>query len=220
MSITVHHLNNSRSHRILWLLEELDVDYEIEFYERHPKTMLAPKKLRDLHPLGKAPVVTDGDRVLAESGAILEYLTEVHGNGRFRPEPGTDDFYEYRYWLHYAEGSAMTPLLVKLIFSQVKKNSPMLVKPIANKIADTVNERYTHPNIKTHTEFWERTLAEREWFAGEFSAADIQMSFPLEAACSRADASKLPNVMDFVKRIRQRPAYQAAVERGGPYEIG
>lgn len=219
--LTLHHLNNSRSQRILWLMEELELEYEVVFYERNPKTMLAPKSLRDIHPLGKSPVVTDGDRILAESGAILEYIVDEYGEGRLRPERGTDAFLRYRYWMHYAEGSAMTPLLVKLICREVKKNAPLIVRPIAAAVAFGVDQQYTDPQIALHMNYCEAELGKSTWFTGEsITAADIQMSFPLEAASSRVDASKFPRIIDFVARIRDRPAYKAALERGGPYEIG
>ncbi len=219
--LKVHHLNNSRSQRVLWLLEELGLEYEIEFYERDPRTMLAPKALRDVHPLGKSPVVTDGGRVLAESAAIIEYIVDEHGEGRLRPAAGSDDYFRYRYWMHYAEGSAMTPLLVKLICHQVRKKAPFLIRPIANKIADSVDSSYTDRSIALHMNYWEAELGKSEWFANdEFSAADIQMSFPLEAASARKASGSFPNVEAFVRRIHDRPAFQAALERGGPYKIG
>jgi len=220
--ITVHHLNNSRSQRVLWLLEELGVAYEIERYQRDAKTMLAPDSLRKVHPLGKSPVVTDDGVTLAESGAIIEYLVERYGNGRLIPPPGTPERRRYAYWLHFAEGSAMPPLLLKLIFDRIPAMPmPFFVKPIARGISTKVLERMVTPNLKRQLDFMESELAASPWFAGaEFSAADIQMSFPLEAAAQRAglDASR-PHLVEFLKRIHARPAYKKALERGGPYSF-
>ena len=220
--ITVHHLNNSRSQRVLWLLEELGVPYEIRRYERDARTMLAPPELRQVHPLGKSPVITDGDVVLAESGAIVETLIEQHGAGRLAPAPGTPERLRYRYWLHYAEGSAMPPLLFKLVFDQIAKaKMPFFAKPIAKAIVAKTMEAFILPNIKTHLDFMEAELGRSRWFAGaEFSGADIQMSFPLEAAAARGglNASR-PRLMAYLERIHARPAYQRALEKGGPYSI-
>ena len=220
--ITVHHLNNSRSQRVLWLLEELGLPYEIEHYQRDPKTMLAPDALRKVHPLGKSPVVTDGDVTMAESGAIIEDLVERYGNGRLIPPPNTPERRRFRYWLHFAEGSAMPPLLLKLIFERIKVSPmPFFAKPIARGIANKVMAAMVDPNLKRQLDFMEGELRQSEWFAGsEFSAADIQMSFPVEAAAQRAglDASR-PKLMAFLKRIHARPAYRRALERGGPYSF-
>ncbi len=220
--ITVHHLNNSRSQRILWLLEELELEYEIKRYDRDPKTMLAPAALRKIHPLGKSPVITDNGLTLAESGAIIEYLVERYGNGRFIPAPNTPERLQYTYWLHYAEGSAMPPLLLKLVFDQMEKQ-PMLffIRPIAKAISGRVKSSFIEPQITLHLNYLEAELEKSEWFAGqEFTAADIQISFPLEAATSRAglNASR-PKLMDFLNRIHQRPAYQRALDRGGAYAL-
>ena len=175
--ITVHHLNNSRSQRVLWLLEELELPYEIQRYKRNPETMLAPASLRAVHPLGKSPVITDGDRVVAESGAIIEYLVERHGHGRLIPPAGTDDHLKYRYWLHFAEGSAMPPLLLKLVFDKIERTPmPFFVKPVAQRISHSVKSRFIVPQLAAQMEYMESTLARSPWFAGEtFSAADIQM---------------------------------------------
>ena len=220
--ITVHHLNNSRSQRVLWLLEELGLPYEIERYQRDAKTMLAPDSLRKIHPLGKSPVLTDDGVTLAESGAIIEYLVERYGNGRLIPPAGTPERRRYAYWLHFAEGSAMPPLLLKLIFDRIPTMPmPFFVKPIARGISTKVLERMVTPNLKRQLDFMESELAGSPWFAGaEFSAADIQMSFPLEAAAQRAglDASR-PHLVEFLKRIHARPAYKKALERGGPYSF-
>jgi glutathione S-transferase len=182
--IIVHHLNNSRSQRILWLLEELGLDYDIKKYERDAKTMLAPPELRAIHPLGKSPVITDGDTMVAESGAIIEYLIERYGKGRLIPAAGTPEKLRYTYFLHYAEGSAMTPLLMKLVFDRVETSPmPFFAKPIAKAIAHKVKSSYIMPQIAQHLAYLESELAARAWFAGdEFTAADIQVSFVLEAA--------------------------------------
>lgn len=220
MTIVVHHLNNSRSQRVLWLLEELGVPYAIEHYQRDPQTMLAPASLRKVHPLGKSPVVTDGDLVLAESGAIIDYLVGRYGEGRFAPAPGTPERLRYTYWLHYAEGSAMPPLLLKLVFQRVAKaKMPFFAKPIAKGIAANVSRSFIDPQLALHLDYLEGEIAKSPWFAGaEFSGADIQMSFPVEAAATRAglDASR-PQLSAWLERIHARPAYQRALERGGPY---
>ena len=220
--ITVHHLNNSRSQRVLWLLEELGLSYEIKCYERDPKTMLAPASLRKVHPLGKSPVITDGELTLAESGAIIEYLVNRYGNGRLVPELGTPDHLRYTYWLHYAEGSAMPPLLLKLIFDQIEKNPmPFFVRPIARLITSRVKSSFIEPQITQHLNYMEAEIGKSTWFAGnEFTAADIQVSFPLEVAVARAglNASR-PKLMTFLNSIHTRPAYKKALERGGTYEL-
>jgi len=220
--ITVHHLNNSRSQRVLWLLEELGVTYEIKRYERDPRTMLAPPALKAVHPLGKSPAITDNGTTVAESGAIVEYLVERYGQGRLMPKPGTPERLRYTYWLHYAEGSAMPPLVMKLIFSRLKTGPmPFFVRPIARGIADRVLEGFIEPQIKLHLDYLEAELAKSAWFAGsELTAADVQMSFPLEAAAARGglDASR-PRLMDFLARVHARPAYQRALEKGGRFEL-
>jgi glutathione S-transferase len=221
--ITVHHLNNSRSQRVLWLLEELGVAYEIRKYERDPKTMLAPPSLREVHPLGKSPVISDGDVTVAESGAILEYLVERYDDeGRLAPAIGTPERLRWRYWMHFAEGSAMTPLLIKLICEKVARSPmPFFARPIARAISAKVQAMVVEPNLKRQLDFMESELAQNKWFAGaEFSAADIQMSFPLEAAAQRAglDASR-PKLMGFLKLIHARPDYKKALQRGGPYSF-
>jgi glutathione S-transferase len=220
--IIVHHLNNSRSQRILWLLEELGLDYEIKKYERDSKTMLAPPELRAIHPLGKSPVITDGDTMVAESGAIIEYLTERHGNGKLVPAAGTPEKLRYTYFLHYAEGSAMTPLLMKLVFDKVASSKmPFFAKPIAKGIVKKVKSSYIMPQIVQHLKYLESELSKRTWFAGEeFSAADIQLSFVLEAAAARGGLGEnYPKLDAFLKRIHARLAYQRALERGGKYEL-
>jgi glutathione S-transferase len=220
--LVVHHLNNSRSQRVLWLLEELGLEYELQRYERDPATLLAPPELRKIHPLGKSPVITDGDNVLAESGAILEYLVETHGHGRLAPAPGTPARLRYRYWMHYAEGSAMPPLLLKLVFDRIAKaRMPFFARPVARTIAAKAQQSFIQPQIDRHLDFMEAELGRSTWFAGdEFSAADVQMSFPLEAAAARAGLdARRPRLLGFLTRIHSRPAYKRAVARGGPYDI-
>ncbi len=219
--LTVHHLNNSRSQRILWLLEELEVNYEIKNYERDPKTMLAPKQLREIHPLGKAPVVTDEEHTVAESGAIIEYIVDEYGEGRLRPEPDSAEFQRYRYWMHYAEGSAMNPFLLHIVFDQLPKQGPWLARPVLGAVSKTVNDEYISGQVELHMSYWEVELSKRPYFAGhEFTAADIQMSFPLEAALARgADRDLYPNIHAQVEKLHERPAYDRALERGGDYAL-
>jgi glutathione S-transferase len=223
--IVVHHLNNSRSQRVLWLLEELGVPYEIKKYQRNPKTMLAPPELLQVHPLGKSPVISDDGTTVAESGAIIEYLLSRFSpgtQGRLAPAAGTPEALRFTYWLHFAEGSAMPPLLLKLIFDRIPRSPmPFFVKPIAKGISAKVLSLMVEPNLKRQLDFMEAELGRSEWFAGaEFSAADIQMSFPVEASAQRAglDASR-PKLMAWLKRIHARPAYRRALERGGPYDF-
>jgi glutathione S-transferase len=219
--ITVHHLNESRSQRVLWLLEELGVPYEIKFYKREPN-MLAPASLREVHPLGKSPVITDGDVTVAESGAILEYLVKRYGQGRFVPPAGTPERLRWHYWMHFAEGSAMPPLLMKLVFDKIASTKmPFFIKPVARGISNKVLSTLVEPNLKRQLDFMEGELGKSEWFAGpEFTAADVQMSFPVEALAQRAGLNtSRPRLMDWLKRIHARPAYQRAIERGGPYSF-
>ena len=220
--IVVHHLNNSRSQRVLWLLEELGLEYEIQRYQRDPKTMLAPPSLRAIHPLGKSPVITDGALTVAESGAIIEYLLERYGNGRLIPAAGTPERLRWTYWLHFAEGSAMSPLLMKLVFDKLESSPmPFFVRPIARGIAQKVKGSFIQPQIDRQLDYMESELGKTEWFAGDaFSAADIQMSFVLEAAGARGGLGKShPKLMAYLQRIHARSAYQRALERGGPYEL-
>lgn len=217
--IVVHHLNNSRSQRILWLLEELGLPYQVTRHERDEKTMLAPPELRALHPLGKSPLIQDGDVVVAETGAIVEYLLDTYGQGRLRPAAGTPEGRRFTYWLHYAEGSAMTPLLLKLVFSQLPKRAPGLMRPVVNAISGKTQTSFIDPQIKAHADYWEAELGRSTWFAGEeLTAADILMSFPLEAAASRAiRLQDYPRIAAFLKTIHARPAWRTALEKGGPY---
>ena len=224
--ITVHHLNDSRSQRVLWLLEELGLPYEIRRYQRDPQTMLAPPELRAVHPLGKSPVIDDDGLVVAESGAIVEYLLERHGGGRLMPPAGTPERLRWRYWLHFAEGSAMPPLLMKLVFDTIERKAPLLVRPIAAGIASKARAMIVTPNLQRHLQYMESELAERDWFAGDaFTVADVQMSFPLEASAARGglDAS-YPRLTDFLARIHARPrargtdiglGHSAVDDRGG-----
>ena len=215
--IVVHHLNDSRSQRVLWLLEELGLEYEVKRYQRDPQTMLAPAELRAVHPLGKSPVVEEHGIKVAETGAILEWLLDTHGEGWLRPARETEEARRFTYWLHYAEGSAMTPLLLRLVFSELAKRAPFLVRPVAKGISKAMNTRMIQPQLDAHIAYWEAELGRSEWFAGDqFTAADI-MSFPLEAAAARAGAGSRPRIKAFLERIHARPAYQRALERGGPY---
>jgi len=220
--ITVHHLNNSRSQRILWLLEELGLEYDIKRYQRDAKTMLAPPELRKVHPLGKSPVITDGGHTVAESGAIIEYLLGRYGNGRLIPAADTPERLRYTNWLHYAEGSLQPLLLMRLFFGRIEKGPmPFFVRPVAKAISRKVNESFISPNLERNLDYLEGELGRSTWFAGEeFSAADVQMSFPLEAAVARGGLdSGRPKLMAFLDRIHARPAYKKAIERGGEYAL-
>jgi glutathione S-transferase len=203
--IKVHHLNNSRSQRVLWLLEEIGLDYEVVPYQRDAKTMLAPPSLRRIHPLGKSPIIEDGALRLAETGVIVDYLVSKYGRD-LEPAQSGDAHWRYRYWLHYAEGSLMPPLLLKLVVNRLG-------------LFGWAARGYVDSQITLHLDYLEKELGPEKWFAGDaFSAADIMMSFPLEAATSRGglNASR-PNLMSFLARIHARPAYQRALSRGGPY---
>jgi glutathione S-transferase len=203
--IEVHHLNKSRSHRVIWLLEELEVPYELVRYERLP-SMMAPPELRAIHPLGKSPVIRDGDLVLAESGAILEYLIERYGHGRLVPERGSPEWLRYIYFMHYAEGSLMPQLFLKLVIARLS----VLGLPARG---------FVNRNIRTHLEFLEGELADRPYFAGEkFTAADIQMSYPLVAAMTRGGGEHYPRLVEYVARLRERPGLARAIEKAGPFE--
>ena len=217
--IKVHHLNDSRSQRVLWLLEELGLPYEVVRYERDARTRLAPAALRAIHPLGKSPVSQDGDVTVAETGAIVDYLLDVYGEGRLRPAAGTEDARRFTYWLHYAEGSAMPPLLLKLVFGLLPRRAPGLMRPLVKQISDKALDGFVDPQLRDHVGFWEAELARSEWFAGDqFTAADIMMSFPVEAGADRAfDPADRPRLRAFLSRIHARPAYRRALERGGPY---
>lgn len=217
--ITVHHLNNSRSQRILWLLEELKLPYEIKRYQRNKLTMLAPPELKEIHPLGKSPVITDGEFTIAESGAIIEYLVDKYGNGKLKPVSEKERI-QYTYFLHYAEGSLMPILLLMLVFQKIETKTPLLIRPVAKLISASVRKLLISPQYKTHLDFLEGELSKHEWFAGgEFSAADIQMSFPIEAAMSRGGLKNRPKLMAYLNKIHSRPAYKEAIKRGGEFAI-
>jgi glutathione S-transferase len=204
--IEVHHLNHSRSQRVLWLLEELAVPYRIVPYERDAKTMLAPPTLKTIHPLGKSPVIKDGEQVVAESGAIVEFLVDKYGSGKLVPPRASAAFEAYRYWLHYAEGSMMPPMLIKLYLGRIGETA----KPLLERV---------EAQIQMHLDFADRALAAQPYIAGqEFTAADIQLSFPVEFAMGRGDLHDAqPHLRTWLKRLHQRPAYGKALERGGPY---
>jgi glutathione S-transferase len=221
--IVVHHLNNSRSQRILWLLEELGVPYQIKRYQRDAKTLLAPPELRAVHPLGKSPVITDGTLTVAESGAIVEYLADRYGAGVLIPAHGTPARLRCNYWLHYAEGSAMPPLLLKLVFHRVRTAPvPFFVKPVARGIADKVEQSFIEPQLQLHLAYLEGELEKGAWFGGDdFSVADIQLSFPIEALAARGGLdARYPRLLNFLQHIHARPAYRRALERGGEYALG
>lgn len=216
--LTVHHLNNSRSQRVLWLLEELGAEYEIVRHERDKQTMLAPPSLKAVHPLGKSPVIVDGELTLAETGPIMEYILDKYGEGRLTPAKGDADYWPYRYWMHYAEGSAMPPLVMKLVMTQIPKRAPFFMKPFANAILGKAQKAFVDPQLVRHADYWEAAVQDTGWFAGEaMTAADIMMSFPVEAGAQRAGYDSRPALKDFLKRIHARPAYKAALEKGGPY---
>ena len=223
--ITVHHLETSRSQRVLWLLEELGVPYEIKLYKRDPKTRLAPPALKAVHPLGKSPVITEGDETIAESGAILEYLVERFGTkaqgelAHLQPAPGTPEYRQSRFWMHYAEGSLMNWLVMKLVFMTIPKQPmPFFVRPIARQLCGQVQAKLIDPNLATALAFMETHLEGHAWFAGEhISIADFQMSFPVEAALARgANAASFPKLAAYKARMVARPAYQRALAKGGP----
>ena len=220
--ITVHHLNNSRSQRVLWLLEELGVDYDIKRYERDPKTLLAPASLRAVHPLGKSPVITETGLTIAESGAIIEYLIERHGGGRLIPPAGTPERLRYTYWLHFAEGSAMSPLLLALLFGRLPlQPMPFFVRPIARGLCSKVLGTFVEPQLKRHQEFMEDELKKSTWFAGEeFTAADVQMSFVVEASAARGGLDHMrPKLMAWLERIHDRPRLPSRVGKRRPLRV-
>jgi len=225
LTITVHHLNNSRSQRVLWLLEELQVSYEITKHQRDPKTMAAPPSLRAVHPLGKAPVIEDDDRVVAESANILEYILERHGDGRLQPQEGDEDArLRYRQFMHYAEGGLMPIMLLALVFAELEKAPvPFFLKPVLRGVAGQVKKRFIAPQTGLHLRYLDAELARRTWFAGEeLTAADIQMSFPIEAAATRSGEfdRKYPHLRAFLDRVHARPAFRRAEERGGGFLSG
>ncbi len=205
--ITVHHLNESRSQRILWLLEELELPYEIAFYQRDATTRLAPPELKAVHPLGKSPVMTDGESTVIESGAIIDHVLRHHGKGRLQPAPGSKDYDGYVQWLHYAEGSAMLPLMLKMYAGRLGEAGAPLQPRIDSEIAN-------------HLGYVEDALGGREWLVGDtLTGADIQMSFVGEVAGAFGQRASHPNIDAWVKRFQARPAYKRALERGGPYSF-
>ena len=206
--IEVHHLNNSRSQRVLWLLEELALPYELVKYQRDATTNLAPESLRKIHPLGKSPVVRDGDLVLIESGAILEYVVRKYGKGRLAPAESSPDWPRYLQLMHYAEGSAMLPVMLKLYLSRLGDAAA----PLAPRVTS---------EIENHFGWLDGLLAHGEFFVGkELSAADVNLSFPIQAARLLHGLDKFPNLAGFLERMHARPAYKRALERGGPYLFG
>ena len=221
--ITLHHLNNSRSQRVLWLLEELELDYKIEFYARDKKTILAPDSLKAIHALGKSPVITDDatGMTLAESGAIIEYLVQTYGK-QLMPEQGSEAYWQYLYWLHFSEGSLMPPMVMNLVLNKMKTSPmPFFIKPIAKMLADKIVENFSGPNVKRSLDFIENHLGSNTWFCGEqLTGADIQMSFPLEASVARGiiKESSYPNAFAYVKRFQARAPYQAGLKKGGDYD--
>ncbi|MFN8847659.1 MAG: glutathione S-transferase family protein [Bdellovibrionales bacterium] len=220
--LTVHHLEKSRSHRVIWLLEELGIPYELKIYKRDPKTLLAPPELKKIHPLGKSPVITDGSLVVAESGAILEYLVDKYGKGRFKPEIGTQEFQDYRYFLHYTEGSLMPYLVMSLVFNMLPQQPvPFFMKPVMKGISEAVHRMFLYPNLITHFEFLENHLKKSSWFAGpEMTATDIQISFALLSAESKLSSIfNYPKLKSINEKFRQRPAFKRALEKGGPIEF-
>lgn len=218
--ITVHHLNNSRSQRVLWLLEELETPYQIKLYQRE-KTMLAPESLKKVHPLGKSPAITDGNRVIAESGAILEYLAE-HYDAENRLKLMTEDErIASRYWLHYAEGSLMPLLVMKLVFSKMGEAPvPWLLRPVGRAFGKGVQKAWLDKQLATHREFIEQHLAANDWFAGSrFSIADVQMSFPLQALSARGGAAESPAIQAWLAKVQSRAAWQRALQKGGAVNL-
>jgi glutathione S-transferase len=220
--IIVHHLETSRSQRVLWLLEELGIPYEIRFYQRDKKTRLAPPELKAVHPLGKSPVITDGDLTIAESGAILEYLIDTYGDSSgpvAQPQPGTPEQRQCRFWMHYAEGSLMNWLLMKLVFTTIPTQPmPFFVRPIARQLCGQVQAKLIDPNLSTALAFIESHLKRHAWFAGDqLTIADFQMSFPVEAALTRVEqARSSPALLAYKEKMEARPAYRRALEKGGP----
>jgi len=220
--ITLHHLNNSRSQRILWLLEELAVEYKIEFYERDKKTVLAPESLKAVHALGKSPVITDDTTgiTLAESGAIIEYLIEHYGK-QLKPELSSEDYWQYQYWMHFSEGSLMPPMVMNLVLTKMTQSPmPFFIKPVAKMLASKIIDGYSGPIVKNALAYIESHLAKNTWFCGnQLTGADIQMSFPLEASVARGLINEnMPHTLAYVKRFQALPTYQAGLKKGGDYD--
>ncbi|RAU43779.1 glutathione S-transferase [Pseudocitrobacter sp. RIT415] len=218
--LTVHHLNQSRSQRVLWALEELNLPYQIIRYQRGAD-MLAPDSLKKIHPLGKSPIVENDGHVIAESGAILEYLQEIGDpESRFKPQD-IDGKLQYRFWLHYAEGSLMSLMMIKLVLQMLGKSPvPLGLRTVGKVLGTGVQKAWLNNQLATHAGFIEAHLAKSPWFAGEsLSMADIQMSFPLFALLSRGGISSLPNITAWKERVEARPAWQQAIEKGGPFSL-
>lgn len=221
--ITVHHLKQSRSHRVLWLLEELQIPYHLKVYDRDPKAKTAPVELVKIHPLGKSPVITDGDRVVAESGAILEYILDHYGQGKLKPsDKSSDDYLSYQYFMHYTEGSFMPQLVLSLIFNMIPKQPmPFFIKPIMKEISRNIHKMYINPQIHLNLDFLESKLKNKKWFAGnEFSVADIQLGFAIYSAQSLLrDQFNYPQLSRFLVEIQKRTSYQVALKKGGPIDL-
>jgi glutathione S-transferase len=206
--LKVHHLNNSRSQRILWLLEELDAPYEIVHYKRMSPVPLAPPELKAIHPLGKSPVITDGNHTIAESGAIVEYILDTYGNGRLRPDPKSDDHVKYIEWMHYAEGSAMLPMMMHLYMGYLGEGAAPLRPRVDSEVAN-------------HLTYMSNALKGRDFLVGSgLTGADVQVTFVLEAANTSGLVKDYPVLLSYLDRMHARPAYKRAIEKGGPYDLG
>lgn len=218
--LIVHHLEYSRSHRVLWLLEELGLPYQVKRYPRN-EVWLAPKALREVHPLGKSPVLTMNGQALAESGAILETLIEEHPDSGLGIAPGEPGRSDYLYWLHYAEGSLMPLMVMTVVFRRIPQGKmPFFIRPIARLISQKTQRTFLQPQVETHLQTLNAWLEQGDWLAGgKLTAADIQMSFPLEAAASRYGLDAYPALQRYLDRLRSRPAYQRALEKGGPVTL-
>lgn len=222
--IELHYFRHSRSHRVLWFLEELQVSYNLVIHDRDPETQLAPKSAKQIHPLGKFPIVIDNGLVLAESAVILEYLARSYGGPDWVYESSDSEYWSFQYWMHYAEASLMPPLIIRLVLSVLKgEQIPLMVRPISRRLADGIDRNFTKPQITSHFEFVDKHLASHFWFVGDhISIADVQMHFPLEAALAKSTIrpEQYPNVASYVSRIHERPAYQRALEKAGGYDFG
>lgn len=218
--IVVHHLENSRSQRVLWLLEELGVPYEVKRYERDKKTNLAPPELARIHPLGKSPIIDDGGRILAETGAILEHIADTRGGGRLTPPRDSAEFLKCRYWMHAAEGSYMPPLVLALLLNRMETAPmPFFARPVARRLTKAVRDGYLDHTTKALFDYLDAELGRSDYLTGaDLTVADIMMSFPCEAALQRLDAAKKSrNIKSYVDRLHMRPAFVRALKKGGPY---
>jgi glutathione S-transferase len=218
--LTLHHLNNSRSQRILWLLEELGVEYKIERYQRDSVTNLAPDSLRAVHPLGRSPVLSTPNGAIAESGAIIEYLIHNHSDSHFKTPTEPEALQQYWFWLHFAEGSLMPPLVANLVLEKARQkgSKPFFIKPITNKLVDGILNAYYGPNLAQSLRYVESYLSKSDWFAGDApTGADVQMIFPLESLVASGRAKDFAAIQSYVKRVHAREAYKAALEKGGEY---